>query len=127
MNTDKYNEVINGVWTYSVIASDLITKGSCIIGWTDEAYDHRDILFTYNPRKYGYLQRGIKPGYLFVSILSISSMAFPKPESEYHKLSNDYILSKLNIDDNSCNRKICELINGVLEYLIKLEGEGINV
>ena len=28
-----------------------------------------------------------------------------------------YIKEKLRLNDNSCNDKICELINGVIEYI----------
>lgn len=124
MDKDKYGEVINGIWTYTQIASDLITKGSCIIGWTDQGYDHRDILFTYQPRQYGNLQRGLRWCYLYVSIMSLSCMGFLIECSGNNKKDNGYIKEKLNLKDNSCDDKICELINGVIEYIDKLEGFG---
>ena len=67
MNFDKWGEVINGEETFEQIAKDLIETGKCIIGWTDEGVDHRDILFTYKPKKYGNLQRGFRWCYLYFS------------------------------------------------------------
>ena len=63
MNLDKYNEVINGKSTYEKIAKVLVDeeKGKAIIGWTDQEFDHRDILFTYQPHHLGgELQRGLR-------------------------------------------------------------------
>ena len=39
-----------------------------------------------------------------------------------NRKQNSYIKEKLNLSDNSCNDKICDLINGVIEYIDKLEG-----
>lgn len=122
MDKDKYGEVINGIWTYTQIASDLITKGSCIIGWIDQECDHRDILFTYQPRQYGTLQRGLRWCYLYVSIMSLSCMVFLIESDGDNRKHKSYIKEKLNLSDNPCNDKICDLVNGVIEYIDKLEG-----
>lgn len=116
MNIDKYGEIINGEATYQTIALDLINKGACIIGWTDGEYDHRDILFTYKASKYGCLQRGLRGGYLYVSIMGLSSMGFLPTDTK----ANGYIMEKLQLSDNSCNNKICDLINGVISEIGKL-------
>lgn len=121
MNTDKYGEVINGVLTYNKIASNLITYGRCIIGWTDQSCDHRDILFTYQPRQYGTLQRGLRWCYLYVSIMGFCSMGFLIESDRDNRKHKSYIKEKLNLADNSCDDKICDLINGVIEYLDKLQ------
>lgn len=67
MNYDKYGEVINGDDTYKTIVENLYDEDNVMIGWTDQKYDHRDIFFSLeNTRRYGELQRGIKPTDLFV-------------------------------------------------------------
>ena len=116
--TTKYNEVINSEETYKQIAQDLIDNNSVLIGWTDEGCDHRDILFTYRPIKYGYVQRGIKSNYLFVSIMSMSCMAF---SVENGIKANGYIKEKLCLSENNCDDKICDLINGVIKYLLEVK------
>ena len=55
MNKDIYGEIINGESRYRAIADDLLNGKSVIIGWSDEGYDHRDILFTFRSKKYGTL------------------------------------------------------------------------
>lgn len=120
MNKDNYGEVINGDETYSVIADKLINGRSVIIGWTDQDFDHRDILFTLRPYKAGTLQRGLNwNSHLYVSIMDHSSMGFLIEKDTNNKKHNSYIMEKLRLHDNSCDNKICELINGVIEFLDK--------
>ena len=118
MNRDSYGEVINGENTYKIIAEELMNNKSCIIGWTDGEYDHRDILFTYKPIKYGTLQRGLNwNSHLYVSIMDYSCMGF-LIEYEANNIKHpSYIKEKLRLNDNSCDDKICELINGVIRCL----------
>ena len=124
MNFDKYGEVINGEQTFKKIANELITTGKCIIGWTDERYDHRDILFTYKPTHLGgQLQRGLKWCYLYVSIIGLCSMGFLIENDCDNKKYNGYILEKLNLSENDCDIKICDLINGVINEIDNLRGE----
>ena len=123
MNFDTYGEIINGNGTYNTIAKHLIENKSCIIGWTDEKYDHRDILFTYRPIPYGTLQRGLRWCFLYVSIMGMSSMGFLIEADGNNTKDDGYIKEKLNLCDNHCDDKICDLINGVIIYLDKLENE----
>lgn len=118
MNKDSWGEIINGEKTFKEIAKNLKEKKSCIIGWTDEKYDHRDILFTYRPIKYGTLQRGLNlNSHLYVSIMSFSSMGFLIEWKTDNRKDNGYIMEKLRLYDNPCDIKICELINGVIHEL----------
>ena len=118
MNKDKYGEIINGESTYRTIADELIEGKSVIIGWTDEGYDHRDILFTFRPQKYGTLQRGLNFfSHLYISIMDFSCMGFLIEDDTDNRKHPSYIKEKLRLSDNSCNDKICELINGVIEYI----------
>lgn len=115
---DEYGEVINSESTYKTIAKDLVERGSCIVGWTDKEYDHRDILFTFKPRKYGNLQRGLRWTYLFVSIMDHSSMGFLIEDGDCDNVKHSsYIKEKLRLNDNNCDDKICELINGVIHEI----------
>lgn len=124
MNKDTYNEIINGELTYTKIAETLKEKGSCIIGWTDQEYDHRDILFTYRPKHLGgELQRGLRWCYLYVSIMSHSCMGFLIESDTDNRKDVGYIQEKLRLYDNHCDLKICELINGVIYQLDILEGK----
>ena len=127
MNMDTYGEVINGIETYKSIANELSKTGKCIIGWTDGGYDHRDILFTYKPRHLGgELQRGLRWCYLYISIMDHSAMGFLIEDGDTDNRKHDgYIKEKLRLNDNSCDDKICELINGVINELdrIRIIGE----
>ena len=123
MNKDKYGEIINGESTYRFIADELMEGKSVIIGWTDEVYDHRDILFTFRPQKHGTLQRGLNfPSHLYISIMDFSCMGFLIEDDTDNRKHPSYIKEKLRLSDNSCNDKICELINGVIEFLDKEVG-----
>lgn len=121
MNKDIYDEIINGEETYKKIAKTLIEKGSCIIGWTDQEYDHRDILFTYKPKHLGgQLQRGLTWCHLYVNIMDCSCMGFLIENDRDNRKHSNYIMEKLRLNDNHCDLKICELINGVIYELDKL-------
>ena len=118
MNKDVYGEIINGESTYRTIADNLLNGNSVIIGWTDQDYDHRDILFTFRPQKYGTLQRGLNfPSHLYVSIIDFSCMGFLIEDNSDNRKHPNYIKEKLRLQDNDCDDKICELINGVIEYI----------
>ena len=122
INTDNYGEIINGEATYRAIAYSLIKEHKpIIIGWTDQEYDHRDILFILGVNKKGYLQRGLKENDLFVSIVGSGSLFGFIPTTQKEA---SYILEKLMLQDNTTNRKIAELINGVITYIdYMLRGE----
>lgn len=114
---DEYQQVINCEETYKIIAKDLVEYGRSIVGWTDQQYDHRDIMFVYKTRKHGYLQRGLRASYLYVGIMDLSCMGFIMQDVEDNTLHPSYIMEKLHLVDNHCDNKICELINGVIKEL----------
>lgn len=119
---DEYNQVINNKESYKKIAEVLVDRGRCIIGWTDQKYDHRDILFTYQPTMYGYLQRGLRWCYLYVSIMGFSCMGFLIEIRTDNRKHNSYLKEKLRLDNNECDDKICDLINGIIHEIDILEG-----
>lgn len=123
MDMDKYLEITNGSKTYKAIATELLSYGRCIIGWTDEGCDHRDILFTYRPHQYGNLQRGLKWSFLYISIMDSSCMGFLIEMKTDNRKHNNYIKEKLHLNENNCDNKICELINGVIHEIDILEDE----
>ena len=125
MNYDSYCEIINGEYTFNKIAATLLKEGKCIIGWTDQGYDHRDILFTYRPKNLGgCLQRGLIWCELFISIIGCNSAGFVLEDSTDNTMHDSYIKEKLVLRDNSCDDKICELINGVIRHLDVLKEGG---
>ena len=123
MNKDFYGEILNGEETYKKIAEILTSDGKCLIGWTDQGFDHRDILFVYNPVKAGEgLQRGLRWCNLFVNIMGDCCMGFCLESRTDNIKHPGYIKEKLRLHDNSCDDKICELINGVIHELDLIEG-----
>jgi len=125
VNFDEYNEVINGEYTYRKIAKTLLDEGKCIIGWTDQEYDHRDILFTYSPKQLGgVLQRGLHWCRFYVSIIGHCSMGFLiEDDGRSNKKENSYIMEKLDLRENHCDIAICDLINGIIEAIDKIRKE----
>jgi hypothetical protein len=117
MNTDKYDEVINGEETYQKIAETLYLSSAVIIGWTDEEMTHYDILFTQLPFQFGSnLQGGIKPtSDLFVSIMRKGAFAFDIKNTDTHW---SYYSEKLGGGfGETTGQKLADLINGVKKYL----------
>ena len=49
-------------------------------------------------------------------------MGFLLEDETDNRKHNSYIMEKLRLHDNPCDNKICELINGVIEYLDKEVG-----
>ena len=118
MNYNKYDEVINGKYTYKTIAKNIIEEVPTLIGWTDEERTHYDILFTYEVDKNGYVQSGIKENDLFISIMRTGAFGF-KIDSEKYP---EYIAEKLfNGRVDSSVEKLTELINGIIKELKKKE------
>lgn len=122
MNHDEYNEIINGEDTYRTLAFDLQEFGRSMIGWTDEAGKHFDILFTYKvPFSGGHVQHGLRPkDDLFVSVMRIGSCGFDTRNSSIDRFHPAYIGEKLNLGGaNTTTEKLSELINNVVEKLQK--------
>lgn len=114
MKFNEYGEVINGRKTYKAIATLLNVNETVGIGWTDGESTHLDIIFKLAIAKFGSFQRGLRPSYLYVSIIDHTSFGFV-PDSIKE---GDYIQTKLRIN-NSCGDKVKELINGIIEELNK--------
>lgn len=111
---NNYNEILNDVGTYKIIAGNLKRGFSTFIGWTDGESTHYDILFTYGCTGEGCYQRGVRITYLFVSIMSIVSFGFKIDSSK----DPGYIAEKLfNGRIDKSVYKITDLINGVIEEL----------
>ena len=117
MNKDSYGEIINGPDTFRILAEGLPKYHSIIIGWTDGAYDHRDIMFTLWATKDGNLQSGRRWANFYVSIMGFSCAGFALERYKSNQMHPGYIKEKLSLNDNSCDDKICELINGVIRQL----------
>lgn len=128
MNYDKYGEVINGNDTYNNIAMRLVKGQLVLIGWTDEGFDHRDIMFIYksdgdNLRKFGdNIQRGMRWSNFFIGIIPDKFYGFNIEDQTDNRKHETYLKEKLSLNENSCDDKICELINGVIHELDILEG-----
>ncbi len=116
LNLDQFRQVTNGQLTYNAIAVQLMTNGSCIVGWTDRRDTHWDILFTVSPKCYGALQGGIMGyGYLYVSIMKRSCFAFRIAYNEDRFPS--YIGEKLSEACGPSVDALTELINGVMREI----------
>lgn len=112
MNCDEFGEIINGNKTYKTVAEDLKNGHAVLIGWTDKEFTHYDVLLQYTAKFYGTnIQRGMKPYYLYVSVLGIAATGF---EINSEK-SIGYVQEKLNMTSD-CT-KLAELINGIIRGL----------
>lgn len=119
MNYNKYDEVINGQYTYKEIARLLQKNDTVAIGWTDEESTHLDIIFKLElDEKFGSFQRGIKQNYLYVSIIDHTSYAFLPDTIK----NGGYIQDKLRFN-NDCGDKLAELINGIIKELVGVKDE----
>ncbi|MBR4260670.1 MAG: hypothetical protein IKQ33_01785 [Clostridia bacterium] len=115
MNYNEYMEVINGELTFKEIATRIVGGKTVGIGWTDEVFTHFDIIFKLGlDVKEGSFQRGIRPDYLFVSIIDHTSFGFRADSIK----EGSYIEEKLRINDMP---KLDDLINGVIQEIINLK------
>lgn len=121
MNFDEHGEVVNGDNTYEDITWNLRHSGPVLIGWTDEASTHLDILFSLARHQSGNAQGGLRLSDLFVSIMRIGAFGFEVSES-YH--SPGYITEKLFVGppDQPTAIKLAELINNVKVKLNAMVG-----
>lgn len=122
VNIDKYKEVINGNKTYNTIANSISDFSSALIGWTDQAGTHLDILFCYMPGYISpsYFQRGIRGNELFISIIGTGAFGFKLSQE---KLAPGYIAEKLGIQNfgEDLINAFAELVNNVKSKLYELE------
>ena len=124
INLDEYGEVVNSPETYQHIAQASVDRENILIGWTDEAGSHYDILFTHGAitpndnRKT--VQGGIKPDNdLFISIMRKGAFGFAINNTW---TSPGYFGEKLMPSGaySETLDKLAELINGVKYALYKL-------
>ncbi|MGH7249527.1 MAG: hypothetical protein ACREGC_00990 [Minisyncoccia bacterium] len=115
MNYDKYDEIINGEFTYNQIADILKQGESCFVGWTDQAGTHLDILFTLKPQDFGNnVQGGLTPSRdLFISIMRMGAFGFEIGDTDTH---SSYYGEKLRITGTTAD-ELAHLINGVKKIL----------
>ncbi len=117
VDMDEEKLIINGDKTYKYIKDKLIEKGSVLIAWSDEIGSHLDILFTYNPvsPNWSLVQGGIRPYYLFVSIMKIGSFGFTIESNK----TADYMMDKFQMPEilRDTAAKLAELINGVIKEI----------
>lgn len=120
---DEYGEIINCEEAFTSIALLLATVQTVLIGWTDQAGTHFDILLTNkaNFMRAGF-QGGIKPTDLFVSIMRLGAFSFKK-QSLAEGLHPNYIGEKLHLGGGITAEKLAELLQGVCKKLIQMESE----
>lgn len=115
MKQNEYGEIYNCEENYKDIAKDLKEGKSVIIQWITGDGLTFTILFSYNVKRYegNYLQYGIKPNDLFISIINGNSFGF----SIKNGLFTGYMQEKLHIKDNYIAKKLSELLIGIMKYL----------
>ena len=116
------NEILNGKITYKVIAQNLINRKPVLIGWSDGRHVHKDILFTYKPKKIGGISKSIKDSDFYISIISDNSYGFLIEDKIDNRKDISYIREKLNLETNSSTKAICDLINGIINQIDIMEG-----
>jgi hypothetical protein len=114
---DEYGEVFNSPDNFKAMAKVLEQHGSLVIGWTDEAGSHLDILLVLQPIQVGVLQGGQSAHWdLFVSVLRTGS-GFGFKIDVAEPSHPNYVSEKLQINAGSTTDKLAELVNGVRELL----------
>ena len=124
MNTDQYFEILNGRETFEEIAYLLISNSRpLMIGWTDGAGSHFEIMFVTQPLKLqgNQWQGGLRTTDLFVSIMGVGSFGFEY--DEHYKKHPYYFSEKLDrhgvLGNGVTLVALAELLNGVMESLHK--------
>lgn len=114
---DRWSEVVNGPNTYARIAEQLRQRACAIIGWTDGAATHHDVLFTLSPTSHGEIHFGLRSAQcLFVSVVHVGCFGFDLFSQTPH--SPAYIEEKLGMGhENATTAALAELIDGVLEQV----------
>jgi len=118
MKTDEYGEVVNGPATYEWVRDFMLMSQPIIIGWTDGAGSHHDILFVFNPMTTFNLQGGLTAaGELFVSVMRIGAWGF-RTDRDGQDLHPNYVGEKLGMAGQSVTTiALTELINNVIEHI----------
>lgn len=122
MIQDEYGEYVNSEETYERIGAFIKQGFSVIIGWTDGAGTHLDILFNAMvipvPSEIpNVLQGGLRGRELFVAIMRIGAFGFDTDGPH----SVGYYAEKLHLGhpDNPTARGVADLINGVIIQMNK--------
>lgn len=114
VSTDQYNEVTNSTETYEGIADRLAQFEPVVIGWTDGAGSHLDLLFALGVSKLGNLQCGLRPsGDLFVGVMRRGCFGFDATTTD---TDPGYFAEKLGMAEYAASftlAALAELINGI--------------
>lgn len=117
VDMDEEKLIINGDKTYKFIKDKVSENRSVLIAWGDGIGSHLDILFTYNPvsPNWSLVQGGIRPYYLFVSVMKYGSFGFTIEDNK----TADYIMDKFQMPESirGTAAKLAELINGVIKEI----------
>jgi hypothetical protein len=117
---DAVGEVVNTPPTYAAIAAALREDRCALIGWTDNAGSHLDILFTLGPLQCGNNNLGlIGANCLFVSVLGRGCQAFGfDVSSPRAPRAPVYVAEKLfGREPDETSIAVTELLNGVVAAL----------
>jgi len=118
---DEFGEVKNDIETYRTIAATLASNNRAIIGWTDGAGTHLDVLFALRPPQLGRLASGNYPAadFLFVGISSRGCFGFRIAPRERFPT---YVLQKLGLEKGETATAFTEMLNGVMVALVAIGG-----
>ena len=116
---DEYGVVENSPGTYRAVAQELRGFGSILLGWTDNAMSHMDVLFVYDPTQIGPLNRMDQhPGKLLVAVAGYGMFGFKVRDDDY--LHHAYLGEKLGFRPSVTTEALAALVNGVMAELAQV-------
>ena len=119
---DEYGVVHNSPDTYLAAATELWGRGRVLIGWTDEAMTHMDILLSVASDSVGPLNRmDMRVPKLFIGVVAYGMFGFRiRPDDPIH---HDYLGEKLGMRPSPTTEALADLVNGVMAAYCRLDAQ----
>ena len=112
---DEYGVVENSPQTYRAIYNKLISDRTVLMGWTDNAMSHMDILLAL-PDTVGPLNRlDARPVKLVVGVVGYGLFAFAVQRNA--DIHHSYLAAKLGMRPTKTTEALAELVLGVMAEL----------
>ena len=110
---DEYGVVHNSAGTYLAAASVLLNHGRILMGWTDDAMTHMDVLLAVVNESVGPLNRmDARPRKLIVAVASYGMFGFAIHRDD--PLHHAYLGEKLGLRPSPTTEALADLVNGVI-------------
>lgn len=122
---DEYGVVHNSSDTYLAAAAELWGRGRVLIGWTDEAMTHMDVLLSVASDSVGPLNRmDMRVPKLLIGVAAYGMFGFRIRSDD--PIHHAYLGEKLGLRPSPTTEALADLVNGVMVAYCQLGAQAVS-